>query len=95
MAMHSAGSKYVERGAAVADTAAAVPDSAVESILQVKQIEEEFVSQIRMDPDQKYVEGEVVVVVAAAGCAAAAAAVPEPALGPIPLVVVLLDGRNC
>ena len=71
-------------GAYVAvDDTAAVPDSAVESILQVKQIEEEFVFliRVRVDPDQKYVEGEVVVV-AAAGCAAAAAAVPEPALGP-------------
>ena len=83
MGIHSAGSKDVEREAAVADTA--VPGSAVESILQVKQIEEEFVFLIRVDPDQKYVEGQDVVVVVdvAAGCAAAAAALPEPALGPI------------
>ena len=82
MGVHSVGSKDAEREAAVADTAA--PGSAVESILQVMQVEEEFVSLTRIDPDPTYVEDKVVVgiVVAAAGDVAAAA-VPEPILGPI------------
>jgi len=82
LGVHSVGSKDAEREAAVADTAA--PGSAVESILQVMQVEEEFVSLTRIDPDPTYVEDKVVVgiVVAAAGDVAAAA-VPEPTLGPI------------
>ena len=80
----SAGSRDVEGEAVVVQFAAVgvVSDLTVESILQVKQVEMEFVSAIPMipNPDPKYVEGEVVDVAAAV---VAAAAVPGPTLGPI------------
>ena len=73
MGLQSAGSKDAEAaaaaGAAVHFAGAAVSDSAVQSIFQVKQVEEGFASVFPMSPDLKYAEGE----------AAAAAAVSEPA----------------
>ncbi len=85
----SAGSRDVEGEEEVVvhfATAAAVSDSTVESILQVKrvevvpvslkQVEVELVSVFPLDPDPKYIDigGKVVAV---------AAAVPEQALAPI------------
>jgi hypothetical protein len=81
MGIHSVGSKDVEKEAAV--PAVAAPDSSVESILQAKQVEEELVSLIRIDPDPENVEEKVVVDIVVA------AAMPEPTqtLGPIHFVV--------
>ena len=83
MGQQSAGSKDVEGGApadlhSAAAAAAAVSDSAVESIFQVKQVEAEFVSVFPMSPDPKYAEGEDA---AAAAVVAVAAAASEPAVG--------------
>jgi len=62
---------------AVVAVAAAVPDTAVESILHAKQVEEEFVPVVRMDFG-KNTELEAAVVAAAAD-----AATSEAAVGPI------------
>ena len=73
MGLQSAGSKDAEAeaaagaGAAVHFAGAAVSDSAVQSIFQVKQVEAGFASVFPMSPDPKYAEGE-------------AAAVSEPAV---------------
>ena len=71
MEEQSAGSKYVEGDAVVDHFAAAVSDSAVESTLQVKQVEVEVVSVTPVNPDPTNTEEE----------AAAVDTVPEPAVG--------------
>jgi len=71
--LQSAGSKDIEAaaaGAAVHFAGAAVSDSAVQSIFQVKQVEAGFASVFPMSPDPKYV-----------AVVAVAAAVSEPAVG--------------
>ena len=102
----SAGSRDVEGEEEVVvhfATAAAVSDSTVESILQVKrvevvpvslkQVEVELVYVFPLNPDPKYIGGKVV--------AAVAAAVPEQAFAPIHFdlnlggLLMILGGLCC